>query len=532
MTGPQILWDETAGSNPSASANGNAACYFVDRHAVTSHKDKAAFVEHPSLRSLSFAVLSEQTSVFAGMLRHHGIRQDERMAMLVRDQLEFPIAFWGAVKAGVIPIPLNTLLAADIYRHILEDCGASALIVSSELFEVVASVVSEIATLRKIIVIGAEKGKGLLDFEHEMTQADSAETVLVREDQCAFWLYSSGSTGQPKGVRHCHRSLKSTADHYGAAILRIEGADIVFSAAKLFFAYGLGNGMTFPLSVGATAILCPERPTPNSVADLFEAHKPTVFFGVPTLYSALCAEMEAQTIAPFTGLRRCISAGEALPKSVGLDWEAKVGCEILDGVGSTEMLHIFLSNASGEVEYGTSGQPVPGYTVRLVDEGGGDVANGVVGELLVQGASSATDYWNQPEKSAATFENGWTRTGDKFIRRPDGCYEYCGRADDMFKVSGIWVSPFEVEQALTSHPDVLEAAVVARRDDQGLEKPHAFVVLNEEAISPDVSAELKDHVKNSIGKWKYPRWITVVEALPKTATGKIQRFKLKETSAQ
>jgi 4-hydroxybenzoate-CoA ligase len=328
-------------------------------------------------------------------------------------------------------------------------------------------------------------------------------------------------------VAHVHSALRATADTYGAEVLGIREDDVVLSAAKFFFAYGLGNAMTFPLSVGASTILYTGRPTPPGMLETIGTHKPTIFCGVPTLYAAMVAQMNRDG-APKAPLRVCISAGEALPEDVGIRWEKHTGVGILDGVGSTEMLHIFLSNAPGDIVYGTSGRAVPGYALRLVDENGEEVAAGGIGELLVNGASAANGYWNQRDKSRSTFEGVWTRTGDKYEKRADGRLVYCGRTDDMFKVSGIWLSPFEVEGALISHPAVLEAAVVAKRDAEGLEKPQAFVVLQAGEDPEALREVLKDHVKEKIGKWKYPRWIEVVEELPKTATGKIQRFKLRE----
>ncbi|MGP8119989.1 MAG: benzoate-CoA ligase family protein, partial [Xanthobacteraceae bacterium] len=302
------------------------------------------------------------------------------------------------------------------------------------------------------------------------------------------------------------------------------------SAAKLFFAYGLGNALTFPMSVGASTVLNPERPTPPLMFELINRHDPSIFFGVPTLFASMLHDPSSQTVRPNRRLRLCASAGEALPQLVGQTWKDRFGVDILDGVGSTELLHIFLSNAPGDIKYGTSGRPVPGYSVRLVTETGADAADGDVGELLVHAPSAGDGYWNQRDKSRRTFEGYWTRTGDKYIRDADGRYTYCGRADDMFKVSGIWVSPFEVESALISHPAVLEAAVVPVADPEGLLKPKAFVVLRAGASEEGLRESLKDHVKQKIGPWKYPRWIDVVEGLPKTATGKIQRFKLREAS--
>ena len=337
-----------------------------------------------------------------------------------------------------------------------------------------------------------------------------------------------GLDRRAKGVRHVHGSLQATADTYGRQVLGILADDVVFSAAKMFFAYGLGNSMTFPMSVGATTILLSGRPTPDSVTAVIRQARPTVFCGVPTLYAAMLAAFSGRRPEGIDHLRRCISAGEALPADVGARWAESTGVDVLDGVGSTEMLHIFLSNRPSDVVLGTSGTAVPGYELRLVDEKGEAVSTGDIGELLVSGPSAADSYWNKRAQSQATFQGWWTRTGDKYQLREDGRLIYCGRTDDMFKVSGIWVAPFEVEQALISHPSVLECAVIAARDKDGLEKPKAFVVLKSREHVHDLENELKEHVKEKVGKWKYPRWIQLVDELPKTATGKIQRFKLRE----
>ena len=511
--------------------NGNASAYFIERHRDAPYSDKAVYIEADGKqRSITYRQLADSAACVGELYQRHGINREDRVAMLVLDEIEFPVIFWGSLRAGVVPVAVNTLLATDVYESIFNDSRARVLFVSAALLPVVSPLLDDHAWIEKIFVIG-DADHSYLDFSNELKKSAAADAVDVSADETAFWLYSSGSTGQPKGVRHVHSSLKVTADTYGQSVLGIEQSDIVYSAAKFFFAYGLGNAMTFPLSVGATTVLLAGRPTPDVVVSLLNDHKPTIFCGVPTLYAATIAYLESGTAHCNAALRRCISAGEALPADIGNQWQKLTNCEILDGVGSTEMLHIFLSNAPGDVEYGTSGVAVPGYELRLVDEHGDEVGVGEVGELLVNGDSAASDYWNQREKSRNTFEGVWTRTGDKYERNAQGRLIYCGRTDDMFKVSGIWVSPFEVEQALVSHAAVLEAAVVPARDADGLEKPKAFVVLKGEsgAADPHLATALKDHVKERIGKWKYPRWIDVVTDLPKTATGKIQRFKLRET---
>ena len=506
--------------------NGNAADYFVDRHVRDGRGDKTAFIEAGG-RSMSYADLARDSNCTTDLFARHGISREDRIAMLVLDTLEFPTIFWGGLKAGIVPVCMNTLLATDVYRVMLEDSRAKALFVSEALYPVIEPLLGSTSHLSAVFFIGDEPPAGTLSFADELAKCSPQKLLECSGDESAFWLYSSGSTGQPKGVRHVHSSLKETSDTYSAQVLGIEESDTIFSAAKLFFAYGLGNGMTFPLAVGATAILMDGRPTPNSVIEVLETNKPTIFGGVPTLYAALIAELKKRGRLD-CDLRRCISAGEALPEEVGKRWEEITGTEILDGVGSTEMLHIFLSNAPGEVVYGTSGIAVPGYDVRLIDDAGAELGYGEVGEMVVRGGSAASDYWNQREKSRDTFEGNWTRTGDKYEQREDGRYIYCGRTDDMFKVSGIWVSPFEVEQAIVSHSAVLEAAVVAARDEDDLEKPKAFVVLNEGESGDGFEDAIKDHVKEKIGKWKYPRWVEFLDELPKTATGKIQRFKLRD----
>ena len=507
--------------------NGNAAVYFVDRHVDEGRGNKTVFREADGAkRSLTYAQLKDQAGQFAGALTRAGVRREERVALIVRDQLEFPVAFFGAMKSGAVPVPFNTLLAAPVYDAILNDSRASIMVVSAALWDTVKPAIEGNTYLRQVVVIG-DAPEGTTSFDDFMDGADVLDTIEAHDDELAFWLYSSGSTGTPKGVRHIHSSMKATADTFGAQVLEIREDDVIFSAAKFFFAYGLGNAVSFPMSVGATTIIFSGRPTPDAMFDIMANEKPTLFCGVPTLFAALVAEQEKRGGSPDHSIRLCTSAGEALPRDIGGRWEQLWGCQIVDGVGSTEMLHIFLSNAPGDIVYGTSGKAVPGYEVRLVDEHDEDVPDGEVGELLVRGPSSADGYWNQRNKSQSTFQGHWTRTGDKYTRDESGRFVYSGRTDDMFKVSGIWVSPFEVEQALIEFPGVLEAAVVSKADEKGLIKPAAFVVMKEGVEAPSMDA-LKDFVKEKIGMWKYPRWVTFVDELPKTATGKIQRFKLRD----
>jgi 4-hydroxybenzoate-CoA ligase len=504
----------------------NAVTWLLDRNIDEGRARKLAYTD--TVSELTYGDLQKQSCRVANMLRRLGVRREERVAMIMLDTVDFPAVFLGAIRAGIVPVPLNTLLTSDQYAYVLADCRARVLFVSEALLPVVKDMVGRMSDLDHVVVSGNDP-HGHKKLSDELAiESDVFATAATHPDEPAFWLYSSGSTGMPKGVRHLHANLAATADTFASQVLGIREDDVCLSAAKLFFAYGLGNALTFPMSVGATTILNSERPTPALMFALMNKYNPSIFYGVPTLFSAMLNDEALKHERCGTRLRICTSAGEALPASVGNAWKARFGVDILDGVGSTELLHIFLSNAPGDIKYGSSGRPVPGYKVRLVNEAGADVADGEVGELLVDAPSAGEGYWNQRSKSRRTFEGHWTRTGDKYVRDADGRYTFCGRSDDMFKVSGIWVSPFEVESALITHPSVLEAAVVPEADPEGLLKPKAFVVLRAGARTEHLHDALKEHVKQKIGPWKYPRWIEVVDALPKTATGKIQRFKLRE----
>jgi 4-hydroxybenzoate-CoA ligase len=495
--------------------------WLLDRNVDEGRGGKLAFTD--TVSELTYGELQQQSCRVANLLRRLGVRREERVAMIMLDTVDFPAVFLGAIRAGIVPVPLNTLLTSDQYAYVLADCRARVLFISEALLPVVKDMVGRMPDLEHVVVAGQD-AHGYKKLSDELAgESTSCPTAATHADEPAFWLYSSGSTGMPKGVRHLHSSLAATAETYAKQVLGIREDDVC-----LFFAYGLGNALTFPMSVGATTVLNSERPTPAQMFALLNKYNPSIFFGVPTLFSAMLNDEAMKRESGGSRLRICTSAGEALPESVGNAWKSRFGVDILDGVGSTELLHIFLSNAPGDIKYGSSGRPVPGYRVRLVNEAGSDVADGEVGELLVDAPSAGEGYWNQRSKSRQTFEGHWTRTGDKYTRDADGRYTFCGRSDDMFKVSGIWVSPFEVESALITHPAVLEAAVVPEADPEGLLKPKAFVVLRADANTNGLHEALKEHVKQKIGPWKYPRWIDVVDSLPKTATGKIQRFKLRD----
>jgi benzoate-CoA ligase family protein len=509
----------------------NAAVDLIGRNQTGGRESGVAIIDHRG--STTYGELAELVDRAGNALLALGLRREDRVALALLDTVDFPTVFWGAIKAGIVPVCLNTLLTSDNYDYITNDCRARVLVVSEELLERFEPVLDGHPWIEQVAVSSVERpepGDGHARLTDLLSEA-SPELVpaATKRDEVAFWLYSSGSTGTPKGVMHVHGSLAQTAHLCGSGVIGIESSDVVFSAAKLFFAYGLGNAMTFPFWAGATSVLLDGRPTPDAVSTILSEHRPTVFYGVPTLYAALLADPEFGPATSTDSLRRCISAGEALPESIGVEWQRRFGREILDGIGSTEMLHVFVSNRPGDVRYGWSGRPVPGYDARIVDEGGDDVPDGEIGELLIRGSSAAAQYWNLRDKSRATFVGEWTRTGDKYLRDQDGYYLYCGRTDDMFKVGGNWVSPFEVESAVAGHDAVVEAAVIARPDDTGNLKPLAFVVAARGVTGgEDLAGDIQTHVKQHLEPWKYPRWIEFVDDLPKTATGKIQRYKLRE----
>ena len=509
----------------------NAAVPFVDRHLEQGRGGKAAILTADGA-ALTYAELAAEVDRWGQVLRELDIRPGERQLMVVQDTPEFYFLFWGAIKVGVIPVPLNTLLRAKDYRYLIEDSRASVLVYAVACGGEVSLAASQSEHAPKhVLTVGAAMKRSAAIGDARLMPFPSGP-----DDDC-FWLYSSGSTGFPKGAVHRHRSLAVTSHLYGAETLGLRETDICYSAAKLFFAYGLGNAMSFPLWVGGTAVLAPEKPTPELTFKIIEDRRPTVFFGVPTLYAAQSMALD-HTEADLSSLRLCISAGEALPADIDRRWREHTGLGILDGIGSTEALHIFISNRPQDARPGTSGRPVAGYEARIVDEAGEEVEIGQSGRLQVRGASTASRYWQQRQKTAATMlEDGWLETGDTYHQDEDGYFVYEGRSDDMLKVGGIWVSPIEIEAALVLHPKVLEAAVVGRDDEHGLTKPEAFVVLRDAAAkdgleaNPELENELRHHVKSQLAPYKYPRWFHFVSDLPKTATGKIQRFKLRHAHA-
>jgi benzoate-CoA ligase len=493
---------------------------------------KAAFIDDHG--TLAYGQLALRVQRVAAGLRALGLKREERVLLLMHDGNDWPVSFLGAMYAGVVPVAVNTLLTADDYAYMLEHSRAQAALVSGALLPALsAAMVKSEHELKKVIVSHpiAPLHESEAAFEAFVAAHEPlAKPAATGPDDPGFWLYSSGSTGRPKGTVHSHANPYWTAELYGTRLLGITERDVCFSAAKLFFAYGLGNGLTFPMSVGATTILMAERPTPDATfarwRGLVGNTKPTIFFGAPTGFAGMLASPKLPKKDEIA-LRLCSSAGEALPAELGERFSAHYGVEIIDGIGSTEMLHIFLSNQPGRVRYGTTGWPVPGYEVELRGEdGASSVPDGEPGDLYIKGPSAALMYWANRAKSRDTFQGAWTKSGDKYVKNADGTYTYSGRSDDMLKVSGIYVSPFEVEATLVQHPAVLEAAVIGKEDAEGLTKTKAFVVFKSGASASE--DELKAFVKERLAPYKYPRYWEFVSDLPKTATGKIQRFKLRE----
>ena len=501
------------------------------RHILALNADrphKAAYIDDTCV--LTYGELSQRVRRCAAGLLASGVRREERVLLVMHDTVDLPVAFLGALLAGIVPVPVNTLLPSDDYAYMMEHSNARVVIVSAPLLACVQEAQGKVDTRLEVIVSGSTQALDGVPTFVDLLQTEPLELRAgadTHADDFAFWLYSSGSTGRPKGTVHSHANLFWTAELYGKPILGITADDTVFSVAKLYFAYGLGNGLTFPLSVGATTVLMAERPTPQAVFKRLTQHKPTIFCGVPTLYVGMLAS-DALPAKADVAMRVCTSAGESLPREVGERFEQHFGSEILDGLGSTEMLHIFISNRPGSVCYGSSGRAVPGYELELRDESNRCVAIGEVGDLYVRGPSSALLYWTNREKSRATFIGDWLKSGDKYTVDAQGHFIYAGRSDDMLKVSGQYVSPVEVENTMIGHPGVLECAVVGKSDGHGLTTTVAYVVAaSGHAPTQELAAELKAFVKSRLAPHKYPREILFIDELPKTATGKIQRFKLR-----
>lgn len=472
-------------------------------------------------RQITYGELATDARRFATLLDERGIRREERIVLFLLDAIELPIAYLGALYAGVVPVVVNTMLPAADLAYVIAHSECRAVFASEALAKTYGPALEQVRTPHRdpmLVVAGPEL---------PLPTAPAAAPAETYADDIAFWLYSSGSTGKPKAVVHTHANIHHTVELYAKPVMGITARDTVLSAAKLFFAYGLGNALTFPLSVGASVVLMAERATPDAIFKRLIDHKATIFCGAPTTYVGMLASKSLPAKAD-VALRVCTSAGEALPTEVGNHFTEHFGVPILDGIGSTEMLHIYLSNSPDDVAYGTSGRPVQGYEIDIRDEDGRPVPAGELGELWVKGPSAALMYWRNRACTLSTFHGSWMKTGDKYRQLPSGHYAYAGRSDDMLKVSGQYVAPVEVEFALQSHGTVLEAAVVGKLDAAGLMRTCAYVVLREgHEGSDELVAILKLHVKTTLAPHKYPREVFFVAELPKTATGKIQRFRLR-----
>lgn len=512
----------------------NAATEFLDRHLIEGHGSKIAIYAEGN--SYTYAQIAELANRIGNGLLELGVEQEQRVALLLLDSPQLAAAFFGTIKMGAVPIPINTMLLPGDYVYMLNDSRARVLLIHASLWQNIQHIRPQFKHLRHVIIIDnigvpVTSTRDVHDFEQWIGRASSilqaAETL---KDDSAFWLYSSGSTGFPKGCVHLQHDMVYCSEYYAKPILGIHEQDIMFSAAKLYFAYGLGNNLYFPFSVGASAVYFPGRPLAEDMFKVVEQYRPTIFYGVPTLYASMLALPDAAKRFDFSSVRICVSAGESLPGDILRRWQQTFNVDILDGIGSTEILHIFISNCPGEIKPGSTGKLVPGYEAKITDASGHPVQQGDIGNLLIKGDSIAAYYWNKHEKTKDTINGHWIHTGDTYYQDAEGYFWYCGRSDDMLKVGGQWVSPIEVENTLVIHPAVLEAAVVGIIDDTQLVKPKAFIVLKQGYEPSDTLVnELKSFVKERLAPFKYPRTIEFVLDLPKTATGKIQRFRLRET---
>ena len=481
---------------------------------------------------LDYGQLFRLVKKFSGAVRAMGLGREDAVAIAAADCPEFVVSFLGTAAAGALPVPVSTMSSPAELEVILGHCGARAVVVTPDQLDKLQSIRGKLRRLETVLLAGGE-GEDALSLGDVLSGAEEAEVEPAADDAPAFILYTSGSTGRPKGAVHLHRDLPFTVEAYCRHVLRVVPEDRLFSSSRLFFAYGLGNSLSFPLASGAASVLCKERPTPQTIAGVFERYRPTIFFGVPAVFRALLEHASRGGTLETGSLKFCVSAGERLPARVFREWKELTGLDILDGIGSTEMLHMFISNSREEIRAGSSGKVVPGYEARLTDASGREVSGAGTGDLWVKGPSACAGYWKEPEKTAATMRDGWVRTGDVYRRDEEGYYWFEGRADDLFKVKGMWVSPVEVEDALLSCPEVLEAAVVPMTDRDGLNRAVAYVVLKSgRAGGEDVEEKLRSHLGARLPPYKCPSEFRFADALPRTATGKLQRFKLREGLAK
>ena len=505
----------------------NAATYFIDRNLAEGRGPRVA-LECGDER-VTYAQVAEGVNRFGNALCRLGVQPEQRVALLLLDSPAFACSFFGAIKAGAVPVPLNTLWRAADYQYALADSGARAVVLSAALAGVLAQIDRRaLPRLEHVIVAGGDPGPHLSYDDLLAGSSAALEAAPTHRDSMAFWLYSSGSTGAPKGCVHLQHDMVVCAESYAKGVLGMREDDRVFSAAKLFFAYGLGNALYMPFAVGATSILLADPPAAPRAYEVIERYRPTLYFSVPTQFAMMLTHRRDGPDFDLSSVRHAVSAGEALPEPIFHRFKQRFGVEILDAIGSTEVLHMFIANRPGAVRPGSSGQLVPGYDARIVDDNDQPVPVGEMGNLLIRGDSTCAFYWNQHEKTKRTIQGEWIRTGDKYTQDPDGYFWYAGRVDDMLKPGGIFVSPIEIESVLVGHDDVLECAVVGKEDADGLSKPFAYVVLRPGVTgTPELGVALQQFVRDRLPEYKRPRGVAFITELPKTATGKVQRYKLR-----
>ena len=509
----------------------NAAAHLLDRNIEEGRGAKVAI--YSGDQSYTYLQLYELANRIGNALREQGVERENRVAILLPDSIELTATFLGAMKMGAVPVLLNTLMRPEECRFMLEDCRAKTVVAGAALWDPMRGLQREQPHPRHVMVVGTPSGS---EFSFEKRVADASPVLQAADtskDDVALWLYTSGTTGFPKAAVHLHHDLAYCAEMVAKGIFQMTEEDITFSASKLFFSYGLGNNLNFPMTVGASAVYFAGRPRPEEMFEAIHRYRPTIFFGVPTLYASMLQVEYAERRFDLSSLRFCVSAGEALPAEIYRRWLHRHGLEIIDGIGSTEVLHIFISNRPGQVVPGSSGCVVPGYEARIVDDGENPVRQGEVGNLMIKGDSTMAYYWNRHEITKKTLVGEWIYTGDQYCQDGDGYYWCSGRSDDMLKVGGMWVSPVEVENTIMEHPSVLEAAVVGYEDEDRMVKPRAFVVLRPgHEPTPQLTDGIQNLVKARLVPYKYPRWVEFVDELPKTSTGKIQRYQLRERGSE
>jgi benzoate-CoA ligase len=502
----------------------NLCDYFLSNNRLDQIGTRTAIEFQDS--QITYNELRAEVEHWARVFLKCGVTSGDRVAVLLYDSPTFIACFLATVSIGAVCVPINTFLPADDVEFILWDSGARSLVIDSRLEDKAGPGKGE---PRRILTVDAGFRAALSRASRSSSEAKISRAITTRETP-AFLLYTSGSTGTPKGVLHCHGSIPFTVESYAANVLRLTSDDRIFSSSRMFFAYGLGNSLSFPLAARATIILEAERLSPERLAKLIEDRKPTVFFGVPAVYLSLLEYGSNGGRIDVSSLRLCVSAGEALPASIFEDWQREFGLAILDGIGSTEMLHIFISNSEGNSRAGSSGTVVEGYAARLLDDGGSEVAANELGNLWVRGGSSTTGYWQRPDLTEQTIKDGWVRTGDVYRKDEDGFFFHIGRSDDCFKVRGLWVSPIEVESVLMSHPAVSEAAVVSSVDDTGLATAWAFVVIRQGEGDDALKEEIRRFAGSRLPQYKVPSQIEFIQEMPRTSTGKVQRYRLRAES--